>query len=104
MLRKSDFTLTGRIDRLDEFEIRMLVNRIFHHYSTAVRFFIDYKVIGKHVHLAESYDAEFRGMESSLLFLGINVEYRGADILQPYFFADEIITEFERPEEEVEAK
>lgn len=101
MLRESDFTLTGEVDRLDKVEKDMLINDIYYDCKTSVKAYIEYTVGADHgTHfLYQNYRSSFVARKSVLNITGIKVSYRGAFNIHPLDIANDFVAEFERKEE-----
>ncbi|WP_416149462.1 hypothetical protein ACM26V_00230 [Salipaludibacillus sp. HK11] len=93
MLRKSDFTLAGEVDRLKNYEIKNLTEAIHLHCNGAIETGLRF---GRYSHAFEGPKHEILGMERSLLFIGIHVLYQGEKLPMPFDLLADIIAEFEQ--------
>lgn len=97
MLRQSDFTLSGEVDHLKDFEKKMLIEKIYQSVSKAMEYRIEFLFTDTNDyiagHLYDIHRSEFNGARLVMTCLGIQVNYRGEKI-RLLDIAEDIIAEF----------
>lgn len=96
MLRKSDFTLVGKVDRLEDFEKEMLIDDIYFDFNNAVKAHIEDAHGNKNgaYYLYNLHNASFQGRKNSLAVLRIKLNYQGEKHVHPLDVVESIAAEF----------